>query len=393
MGPPSRHVLGTRCGAVTVLQRFGGALNLNVHFHSLVPDGVFVRDGELGRVRFVRVPAPTTEDVERLVEKVAARVTRWLARRGFADEEPAVEDDPDDAGVLLQAASAAGRAALGKRAGRRAERIRTVAGRVVQLPPRCAALDGYNLHAGVVVGGHDVEAVERLCRYICRPALAKSRIEPAPGGGVVLRFKRPWSDGTTGLRLTELELVQRLAALVPPPRANMLLYHGVFAPCAAWRDQVVALPPEPQPSRGRLKKRSGHGEPRRGRRWPCCSTAGGSVVARLRGRRLPMSAMWRPDGGAGGGHAPTGDPQGAARPGAGGSAGASCQWRPGSLSAPSTSDGPLPEGGGRGCARRMTKSRSGPRTTGQGRTWTCFPRCPGPGGAALSSLAPRLKFR
>ena len=150
---------GARCGAITVIQRFGGALNLNVHVHSLLPDGVFVRDGERGRVRFAKVPTPTTEEVERLVETVAARVTRWLARRGFGEEEHPVEDDPGDAGLLLQAASAAGRAALGKRAGRRAQRIRTVAGRVVRLPPRCAALDGYNVHAGVVVGGHDEEAV------------------------------------------------------------------------------------------------------------------------------------------------------------------------------------------------------------------------------------------
>ena len=176
---------------------------------------------------------------------------------------------PDDAGLLLQAASAAGRAALGKRAGRRAQRIRTVAGRVVRLPPRCAAVDGYNVHAGVVVGGHDEEAVERLCRYVCRPALAKSRIEEAPGGGVVLRFKRPWSDGTTGLRLTDLELVQRLAALVPPPHANMVFYHGVFGPSAAWRDQVVPTRPEPEPSRGRLTKRAqGRRGARTGRRWP-----------------------------------------------------------------------------------------------------------------------------
>jgi hypothetical protein len=146
-----------------------------------------------------------------------------------------------------------------------------------------------------VVGGHDEEAVERLCRYVCRPALAKSRIEEAPGGGVVLRFKRPWSDGTTGLRLTDLELVQRLAALVPPPHANMVLYHGVFGPSAAWRDEVVPTVPEPEPSRGRLTKRSSKRRSERARRrWPWsdllwhvfgvdgfqCPRCGGSMVVR-----------------------------------------------------------------------------------------------------------------
>jgi hypothetical protein len=35
-------------GAVTLIQRFGSALNLNVHFHMLVLDGVYRREGEGG---------------------------------------------------------------------------------------------------------------------------------------------------------------------------------------------------------------------------------------------------------------------------------------------------------------------------------------------------------
>lgn len=44
-----------RSGCVTVIQRFGGALNLNVHFHTLVLDGVFTED-EKATLRFH--PAP-----------------------------------------------------------------------------------------------------------------------------------------------------------------------------------------------------------------------------------------------------------------------------------------------------------------------------------------------
>ena len=99
-------VRGGRCGAVTMFQRFGGALDPDVHFHSLLPDGVFVQDEALPRVRFVGVPAPANEGIGRLVEAVAARVKRWLGRRGLGDEEPPVEADLDDAGMWLQAASA-----------------------------------------------------------------------------------------------------------------------------------------------------------------------------------------------------------------------------------------------------------------------------------------------
>jgi hypothetical protein len=48
-----------------------------------------------------------------------------------------------------------------------------------------------------------------------------------------------WRDGTTHVVLEPLGLVARLAALVPPPRANTVRYHGVLAPCAGWRDVVV----------------------------------------------------------------------------------------------------------------------------------------------------------
>ena len=84
---------------------------------------------------------------------------------------------------------------------------------------------------------------------------------------MLVRFKRAWSDGTTGLRLTGLEFVQRLAALVPPPHANMILYHGVFGPGSAWRDAVVPTPPEAAPSRGRLRKGAPSSPSRRYQRW------------------------------------------------------------------------------------------------------------------------------
>ena len=53
-------------------------------------------------------------------------------------------------------------------------------------------------------------------------------------------LKTPWSDGTTDLVLSPLELIEKLAALVPPPRLNLVRYHGVLAPNAADRDRISA---------------------------------------------------------------------------------------------------------------------------------------------------------
>ena len=67
-----------RGGAVTFIQRFGDALNLNVHFHTLMLDGVYERYGEPG-MRFRALPPPEDDEVRRVVERVAGRVARLFA--------------------------------------------------------------------------------------------------------------------------------------------------------------------------------------------------------------------------------------------------------------------------------------------------------------------------
>lgn len=54
--------------------------------------------------------------------------------------------------------------------------------------------------------------------------------------------RRRWADGTTHLVFDPVEFLERLAALVPRPRINLVLYYGVLAPRAAWREEVVPSP-------------------------------------------------------------------------------------------------------------------------------------------------------
>ena len=65
---------------------------------------------------------------------------------------------------------------------------------------------------------------------------------PAPGRTGLYQFRRSWSDGSTALLLDPLELLERLAALVPPPRRPLLAYHGVLAPRAEWRSAIIPKP-------------------------------------------------------------------------------------------------------------------------------------------------------
>ena len=82
-------------GAVTLIQRFGSALNLNVHFHMLFLDGVYL-DGEAGSPpRFRWVKAPTNEELIPLAHTIAHRIARFLQRQGLLEQD---SDDCMDAG-------------------------------------------------------------------------------------------------------------------------------------------------------------------------------------------------------------------------------------------------------------------------------------------------------
>jgi hypothetical protein len=61
---------------------------------------------------------------------------------------------------------------------------------------------------------------DSLVRYLVRPPLALARLTASSGGQLLYHFRRPWSDGSTALLLEPLELLERLAALVPTTPSN-----------------------------------------------------------------------------------------------------------------------------------------------------------------------------
>ena len=108
----------------------------------------------------------------------------------------------------------------------------------------CADIDGFSLHAAVGCGADDRQALEQLCRYITRPALAYERVQCNAAGQVVFKLKTAWRDGATHLVMSPLEFMQRLAALVPRPWLHLIRFHGVLAPNAKMRALVVPQGPD-----------------------------------------------------------------------------------------------------------------------------------------------------
>jgi hypothetical protein len=105
--------------------------------------------------------------------------------------------------------------------------------------PLQAHVDGFDLHAAIAVGGDDRDALERLGRYLLRPAVAQQRLSLLHDGRVLLELKREWNDGTSHLVFEPLDLLARLATFMPKPRSNLVVYNGVFAANAKWRPRVV----------------------------------------------------------------------------------------------------------------------------------------------------------
>jgi len=105
---------------------------------------------------------------------------------------------------------------------------------------------------------------ERLCNYVARPPISDDRLTLLDDGSVAVRLKSAWSDGTIAVVLPPDELICRLAALIPRPFENGLVYwrlpkvtwafgSGILAANARLRADVVPGGRE----QGRSKPRTG----------------------------------------------------------------------------------------------------------------------------------------
>ena len=235
-----------RTGSVTLLQRFGSAANLNLHFHIVVLDGVFTEAADHS-LRFHPAEPPSDEAIARLLATIRRRVLRHLARCAPSEGSAESADRLRDEAPLLAAcyASSIGRRrTLGARAGAPLERIG--AGRsapwVERRGRQQAHLDGFDLHAALRVAAQHPEGrapLEKLLKYCARPPIAHDRLSELPDGRIALRLKTPWSDGSTHVVYEPLDLIAKLAALIPRPYKNLVLYHGVLAANSSWRQRAV----------------------------------------------------------------------------------------------------------------------------------------------------------
>jgi len=275
-------------GSVSFVQRFGGALNLNPHVHSLLPDGLFVPGDEGGTLTFVPLPEPTSSDIEALTYRIAHRLTA-VVERLCADE--------CETQAVLERTAAALRCALATAV----EPPLSKLGReLVDLDhtttsaPLCAKVAGFSLHAARLVPAHDRDALEKLCRYGLRAPFSQERLSLRQDGRVVYHLRRPWpnANGASCLVLEPTELLRRLAALVPAPYANLVRYHGVFASRSRWRPR---LPEPPDKEAATDAQPLAPAEPENQRDAACVQSPAPTPPSPTRSRRrsLPWAQLLR----------------------------------------------------------------------------------------------------
>ena len=131
------------------------------------------------------------------------------------------------------------RIAVGSQAGRKVFTLQTLPSCNEPLVAHVGKVAGFSLHAGVAARAHEREKLQRLCRYIARPAVSEKRLSLLSNGHVRYELKTPYRDGTTHVIFEPLDFIAHLVALVPKPRVNLTGFHGVFAPNSAHRAQVT----------------------------------------------------------------------------------------------------------------------------------------------------------
>lgn len=232
-----------RPGSVTFIQRFGSALNLNVHFHTLFADGVFYKT-ENGDYKFLRLSEPTREELVLLATKIQNKVAILVQKLGIDDQGQGGFDE----NLLndVAAISIGHKAGFGERAGQGLRRfgIKKLEVDPEDNDPYSANVGGFSLNARVWVSGKDREKLEKLIRYMSRGPIATERLSESFPNLLIYKMKTPWRDGMTHVSFSYLDFIARLVALIPPAKMNLVRYHGVFAPNFKDRSRIVPKTPK-----------------------------------------------------------------------------------------------------------------------------------------------------
>ncbi|MEE9386306.1 MAG: transposase [Nannocystaceae bacterium] len=224
----------TRCGAAAVVHRFGSRLDLNVHVHALVLDGVYRRSCESELAVFIPAEPPTGAHLRRIAARVRCSTQKWLR----------------DVDLSAQPPRPLGRALVRQRPARGPIVTPTSRAHAADVPPTRAEVvhaAGMHVHASPPVAPEARSDILALCRYLQRPAVDPTRLHRTKNGNFVYKLLRPFHDGTVAVEFSPDDFASALRRIVTPRNAPRVSFYGALAPKAAKRwlgsaEQLQLLP-------------------------------------------------------------------------------------------------------------------------------------------------------
>lgn len=235
-------------GAVTTIQRCSSNLDINLHFHTAMTDGVFHQPTTDGPMTFVPIRPPTDDEIDAVAWEICRRTRDLLVRRGVWEDKPELAADiiiPRPSGPPRILKTVAGTLTIDKARPQQCRFFGTVSQHDTDSPVARDGAQAFNLFARDRVEKGDGKNLRRLLRYMLSPPFTDKQLSRSDDGGIVIDLKRERFDGTTTRHFPGQTFMSKLVQLVPRPNANLIRLHGAWGSNSASRDQVVPQVAEP----------------------------------------------------------------------------------------------------------------------------------------------------
>ena len=209
-------------GAISVTHLTSANLARNVHFHAIVPDGVFIEDPVTGEITFYTLSAPTSDDLTKVAWQVCKQTCALLRRYQRWTDSP----EPVERGTIR------GTIALG-----RPRDVTFTAACTLARAPQVS--NAFQAWASDSIHRLNRAGLKNLVLYLLSPAVTERQLSILPGDRVRFRFKRPRWDGTASETFAAHEFIRALTGLIHHPRAHALEYHGVLGRNSKIQERVA----------------------------------------------------------------------------------------------------------------------------------------------------------
>lgn len=198
--PPESKI---KLGGVSFIHRFGASLNVHLHFHCVVIEGLFIANSD-DHIRYQTINTITDKDIQEVQKRVRLRVLkgfkRWKLLKDYEVENM----------ISWQGGG------------------------------------GFSVDGSVRLHKNDSKGLERLLRYCARPIFASEKLQQLSNNLLIYKPDKQWksSNGQSyaqhPITLSPIEFIDKIATLVPPPRIHRHRYFGVLAPNSPYREQVTS---------------------------------------------------------------------------------------------------------------------------------------------------------